>query len=125
MKNFRLESQGPQSDQEALDAVVFHIIKQGKRCGTVDGFCYYRHPDDDSLSCAVGCLIPDTLVPEDLEDQGLDSIRSDILPKLSYGILMELQRAHDRTKRDWVESTIRKIKSVIAAKYPELKFPDI
>ena len=54
--------------QEMFDKAVTGIKKQGRLSqGPVNplsgkpGSCYYRHPDDPAVRCAVGHLIPDEL----------------------------------------------------------------
>lgn len=43
--------------QDIFDAVVAHLIKQGKRATAKGMYCLYR--TDDQLACAVGCLLSD------------------------------------------------------------------
>ena len=54
--------------QEMFDKAVTGIKKQGRLSqGPINplsgkpGNCYYRHPDDPAVRCAVGHLIPDEL----------------------------------------------------------------
>lgn len=54
--------------QEMFDKAVTGIKKQGRLSqGPMNhligkpGVCYYRHPDDPAVRCAVGHLIPDEL----------------------------------------------------------------
>lgn len=53
------------TNQELFDTVAAHLLRQGRRAITADGYnCRYRtEPDEDGvvLKCAIGCLIPDEL----------------------------------------------------------------
>lgn len=60
--------------QEIFDIVKDHLLQQGTRSRTrhlnsttrqMEEICAYRSPD--GLSCAVGCLIPDSLYSPDIE----------------------------------------------------------
>lgn len=51
--------------QEIFDTVVTHLSKQGKRSVNIEGDCLYRGPG--GLSCAVGCLIPDSEYVHEME----------------------------------------------------------
>lgn len=45
------------TNQEIFDQVSVHLLKQGEEC-MANSTCRYRY---NGLSCAVGCLIPDSL----------------------------------------------------------------
>lgn len=103
--------------QEMFDKSVAGIKKQGRLSqGPVNpgngkpGVCYYRHPDDAAVRCAVGHLIPDELYDRKMEGR---NVRSDAvlgaplrghlgIPRSTAGMsspavsmLSQLQTAHD------------------------------
>lgn len=54
--------------QQAFDKALAHLRKQG-RCAaapTVTGPCYYQHPDNPELKCAIGALVTDAPAEIDL-----------------------------------------------------------
>ena len=55
------------TEQETFDLVVNHLLTQNERA-VIEGKCRYRL---GSLKCAVGCLIPDTLYTEDMEERSV------------------------------------------------------
>ena len=127
MKNYRLEQEPPSTDQEALDAMVFHVIKQGKRCA-LSSTCVYRHPDDDSLSCIVGSIMPDVLWSLDINESPSDDFGDDMFPGLNPIFLMECQGIHDKFRSDcsnWKYEVLLDLKELISIGYPGLVFPDI
>lgn len=75
-----------------------HLVKQ----------CYYRHPQNPKIRCAVGHLIPDELyspLMEDLNCIGLLGHYPDLAKHLGTGdldiskrteLVLSLQRAHDQ-----------------------------
>lgn len=47
--------------QQAFDQALTHMRKQGRKANDPETHtCYYRHPDDPNLKCAVGALTPDS-----------------------------------------------------------------
>lgn len=82
--------------QEIFDAVVDHLVKQGRRASTEDS-CLYR--TDDGLKCAVGFLISDEEYQEEMEGKavtelaGLEMLPKRLLPEVHF--LSELQSLHD------------------------------
>lgn len=103
--------------QEIFDKSVTGIKKQGRLSqGPVNpgngkpGVCYYRHPDDAAVRCAVGHLIPDELYNGKMEGRNVSSdavlgtaMREHLgIPRSSAGhpspvasMLSRLQTAHD------------------------------
>lgn len=103
--------------QEIFDKSVTGIKTQGRLSqGPVNpgngkpGVCYYRHPDDAAVRCAVGHLIPDELYDRKMEGR---NVRSDAVlgtamrerlgtprshaghPSPAVSMLSQLQTAHD------------------------------
>ena len=72
-----------------------------------DGPCYYRHPEDPSIRCAVGCLIPNTQYYPSLEGRNALVARGTVkvLQGLDPEYLLEVQQAHDAalTVEDFLE----------------------
>lgn len=104
--------------QEMFDKAVTGIKTQGRLSqGPVNpgngkpGVCYYRHPDDAAVRCAVGHLIPDELYDgKKMEGRSVNSdavlgtaMREHLgIPRVSAGLpspavsmLSQLQTAHD------------------------------
>ena len=106
--------------QEMFDKAVTGIKKQGRLSqGPANpgngkpGVCYYRHPDDAAVRCAVGHLIPDE--PYDSKTMEGRSVNSDAvlgapmrehlgIPRSSAGhpspavsMLSALQTTHDHS----------------------------
>lgn len=86
--------------QEIFDTVVNHLINQ-KQKSVKEGNktnCLYRGPN--GLKCAVGCLIPDDVYEEYMEENftNLLSQYGDVLPfyfNKEYILLYDLQLCHD------------------------------
>ena len=90
------------NNQEVFDKVSTHLFTQGKRAidkGT--DHCKYRY---NGLSCAVGCLIPDSLYQDDLEGVGIQLILEtdedykdiiDFFAGVDVELLSQLQSVHD------------------------------
>ena len=103
--------------QEMFDKSVTGIKTQGRLSqGPVNpgngkpGACYYRHPDDPTVRCAVGHLIPDELYDRKMEGRNVSSgavlgtaMRERLgIPRSHAGhpspavsMLSQLQTAHD------------------------------
>lgn len=103
--------------QEMFDKAVTGIKKQGRLSqgpmNPVSGMrsCFYRHPDDPAVRCAVGHLIPDELYDKQLmEGRNVDSenvlgtemrdllgipSHDDLYRSPAVSMLSELQTAHD------------------------------
>lgn len=95
--------------QEIVDKAMSHIFEQGARAlaldrGPIDGFCMYRAPD--GRKCAIGALIPDSLIPTGGIEIGdirtvmerFPEIKSYLNPTGSMAItslLSRLQHLHD------------------------------
>lgn len=102
--------------QEMFDKAVTGIKKQGRLSqGPVNpgngkpGVCYYRHPDDPAVRCAVGHLIPDELYnSKTMEGRNVssDAVRGALPgihrssaghPSPAMSMLSQLQTAHDNS----------------------------
>lgn len=114
------------TDQEIFDTVLAHLRKQGEPALDITGACVYR--DGNGLSCALGCLIPDSLYTPQIETAAMFHIIDDsptvesitlgeILGKIGieprqYKLLLDLQNAHDKLlqhfKEGW-ETRMREI----------------
>lgn len=92
--------------QEIFDKVVLHLATQGRQCSDIVGTCYYRHPDDPTLSCAAGCLVPDNLLSLMQEGKGwlaqTPGARLAVLGKKDLftkdELVFRLQSAHDNCR---------------------------
>lgn len=91
--------------QQLFDYITAFLLRQGRRSANEDGICAYR--GEAGLMCAVGCIIPDELYSEDLEDKNVRAILYGTVP-LSTGqerffmklrpflnLLWDLQEVHD------------------------------
>ena len=86
------------TNQEAFTLVVQHLRTQGAPSQVLIPYraCLYRHPDGIKRY-AVGVLIPDSEYDTHMERQLLvDVARIPSLCHLDFGLLNELQIAHDR-----------------------------
>jgi hypothetical protein len=110
--------------QYEFDQVVAHLYKQG-RPATANGNCLYRaEVDGQTLSCAVGCRIPDDVYVPDMDvatgdcGTGVSGILlrfGDVLPpeiKAYHTMFEHIQSAHDyfsgeASFADWEGSTER------------------
>lgn len=101
--------------QEIFDKVYRHLLSQGKQAydETRPG-CVYRSPD--GLSCAIGCLIPNSLYYPALEGHGVRNMaiitvlkKAGVIPDIEdywdYVVLLDnLQKIHDSVfPVDWQE----------------------
>jgi len=95
------------TNQEIFDTVLAFIRKQGKPSGD-EGQCYYRHPDDPAIGCAMRPLIdqikdPDVREAALREPEGVYSLvrglrhasAGEPLFRADTLFLMDLQCAHD------------------------------
>ena len=92
-------------NQEIMETVAKHLLKQGRRSLDADGRCMYRAPNGDK--CAVGCLLPDDLydvsfegvpVPSQWNDKtasGLARAIAGVVSGSSFPLLAALQLVHD------------------------------
>lgn len=86
--------------QQIFDKVTKHLLTQNKISEDYFG-CVYR--GDNGLKCAVGCLIPDHLYHDSIENKTVDSpevsaIMKQIIPGYNSRkeeLLMRLQEIHD------------------------------
>lgn len=109
--------------QATFDKIVMHLLTQGEPAKS-DSMCYYRAYN--GLSCAVGCLIPDSLYNKCFEGEGVGRIIDYALRRnqeetfAAVGISLDnlemlesLQRIHDIVEpHDWYDSLC-----VVANKY--------
>lgn len=86
--------------QGIFDRVVSHLAKQGRPAYHSQGGCLYRTPE--GLSCAVGCLIPDSVYKFSMEGMSiLGLIEAEYIKMELDGtteLIFALQRAHDQAK---------------------------
>jgi hypothetical protein len=81
--------------QEIFDTVVLHLAKQGKPAiDPKTNYCCYRI---NGLSCAAGCLIPDNLYHENMENISIFEILSGHGHDSVENLIRELQSAHDNS----------------------------
>lgn len=78
--------------QEIFDQVARHLLTQKELSLNQDSNCMYR--GDNGMMCAVGCLIPDELYTEDIENKVASS---DVVVDLlrSAGVI-EYEEGDDR-----------------------------
>lgn len=57
----------PMTLQQVFDKAVIALKRQNKASRDDGGTCFYRHPDDPTVRCAVGHLIADEHYSPDLE----------------------------------------------------------
>lgn len=83
--------------QDIFDRVVSHLAKQGRPAYHSQGGCLYRTPE--GLSCAIGCLIPDSVYKFSMEGMSvLGLIESEYIKIESddaVELICALQSAHD------------------------------
>lgn len=108
--------------QEMFDTAVNGVISQGRFSGTNTG-CFYRHPDDGNIKCAVGHLIEDDVWKEAKSQDsnvGADYVSSETIRNLvndSIGremtnkennMLRALQTKHDGcTKLQYQDNSLK------------------
>ena len=90
------------TDQQIFDKVAKHLLSQMEESKD-ETSCLYRGPD--GLKCAIGCLIPDHLYSEKMEEldvYGLFSDFGDAMEQIglrnsyeTYQLLTSLQIIHD------------------------------
>lgn len=82
------------TNQEAFDKMVAHLRKQGQKAQE-NGACRYR--TKNGLMCAVGCLLTDEEYRPGMEGKGVEHMQHlyGVFPKLSVGLLAEMQDTHD------------------------------
>lgn len=96
------------TNQQIIDRVAIHLLKQNKRAGIRDKRfeptgvqCQYR--SSDGSKCAVGCLIPDDKYDPEIENTPASVLGYDGLSKLGIELedpngmsfVSELQTIHD------------------------------
>lgn len=107
------------TNQQAFDLALFGIRKQGYTRSFDDrsNACMYRHPEDSSIRCAAGHIIPDDVYDPRVENSTIRQIlceelatlapprnlpitgwlRRQVAGGLDIRLLSELQSAHDDT----------------------------
>ena len=124
--------------QDIFDTVAKHLFTQGQQ-SIVNGICQYR--DENDHSCAVGCLIPDSIYETKFEGQPINWLLAecDLLRDTLGGendvLLMSLQSLHDQRSNDcdpWLTTLdmqialadVASIHGLSAAILTDLKFVD-
>lgn len=88
------------NQQQAFDVAYQGIKAQGK-LSKHKGQCYYRHPENNQVKCAIGHLIPDEQYNPDMEEGEtcvvLVRTRHQLpdITDLSGEFLIDLQNVHD------------------------------
>lgn len=103
--------------QKIFDYVSEHLIKQGQRA--VDNYNNCQYCSEQETSCAVGCLLPDSVYNPSLEGRVVQELPGYIEDK-EFGVfllnnmelLKELQNAHDSFFKD--TDVLRKQLNVVA-----------
>lgn len=96
--------------QETFDTVVAHLLKQNAQAKDSEGNCMYRI---GNMSCAIGCLIPDSLYTISMEDKIVDVLYiednplEDYIKQFDLELLCHLQRVHDYADQDHEADTIK------------------
>jgi hypothetical protein len=117
--------------QQIFDQSTAFLLKQGVASRSLtDRKCYYRHPEDPALRCAVGCLIPDHLYNLEMDNHNGDN-ETDVnglferfpeemnVAGLSYdhiGLLSNLQSAHDYDLAHGTTAWIKRLKEIAKAR---------
>ncbi len=98
------------SIKETLDRVTTHLLTQAEKSAiqfkTRTGFsCRYRIvKSEKTLSCAVGCLIPDDQYTFSLEGKRVRAVISHVAALVDHNLslMVELQTVHDsHPVEDW------------------------
>ena len=104
--------------QDVFNKIKNHLLSQDKRSVIDKGtrrLCAYR--GDNDLSCAIGCLIPDTMYYEDLEGMGVCDEPVLVILKTckiptddkSLNLLNHLQEMHDGDPPAQWENSLKRI----------------
>ena len=99
-------------EEELFCRIANHMLFQGRKSQSPDRkSCRYRSEDD--LSCAVGCMIPDSRYNPEIELKPVtDPIVRRCLPFKTEGVLsllFALQEVHDNFRVDEWESRLKEI----------------
>ena len=90
--------------QALFDTMVKGIKKQNRLCKEENQFkvgmnslpvCYYRHPQDSSVRCVMGHLIPDEMYEPEMENRNAMGLLRDY-PELANHLGMNLDDYYDR-----------------------------
>jgi hypothetical protein len=101
------------TDQEVLDRVAEHLLRQNER-SYAHGICAYRGAG--GLKCAAGCIIPDHLYSPDMEgtgqlrDYGVRCAQvRDALGQVgaNVNLVADLQGIHDRVSPEYWPTHLR------------------
>ncbi|MDB4431169.1 hypothetical protein N9137_02140 [Pseudomonadales bacterium] len=110
------------SDNEAvIDYVEKHLLEQGGRSIDCDGECAYR--GENGTACAIGCLIPNEMYDEGIEnhayDDAFDIIRCNTgdssLLNINNDVAYRIQIIHDSfCEGSWIDQlkSVRKRHSI-------------
>jgi len=109
--------------QEAFDAAVEHLRKQGKRSqAKYSTDCLYRGPG--GLKCAVGALIPDEIYRKSFEGVGIRPLingfadLNSLFKAVNITLLEQLQHIHDQSLVENWEKLFERL-----AEFHELTMP--
>lgn len=101
--------------QEIFDKVAVHLLTQKEPSLDEKGDCMYRGADGSAM-CAVGCLIPDELYSDEMEDvrvrqstrvqEALSFVGIDTQDEAVLSLLDELQLIHDGIQPRYWESRL-------------------
>jgi hypothetical protein len=86
--------------QEAYEQIkAFFSLPGAQLSQDTSHLCYYRHPDNPRIRCAVGCLIPDDLYKREKEGVSasgvMEKFELPLLDDVNPEFLDEVQRMHD------------------------------
>lgn len=88
--------------QEIFNRIWTHLNQQKRPAINKEGGCVYRYKTKTrTLSCAIGCLIPDELYDPEMENDGVDNLFEQfpkvrkLLGARNADFLSRLQIAHD------------------------------
>lgn len=98
--------------QEILTFIACHLLSQGEKAVTEHTACRYRlEKPKGILSCAIGCIIPDSMYRSDMEGKTFTSLINSLGIIVGaenndrYMLLNDLQKVHDnKVIEDWERS---------------------
>lgn len=107
------------TNQEAFDIAVRGVLGQGRASVDQEGYgCLYRGPN--GLKCAAGWIVPDELYQPEFDtsvNPMWDHIvrgRPDLQALADVGLVLDLQKAHDKHAEDdrWLQLTKKLFRDV-------------
>lgn len=114
-----------ETKQKTFTKIVNHLRKQNCKSINNKNICLYRGPN--STMCAAGCLIPDSLYDQDLENRSvINDITltkvGELILKLNYCpiIASKLQGVHDNYNIDSWEEHFSMIAEIYYLKLEEI-----